>query len=70
MTMLTGSRSRISSPLAGWKSIDTQQEGFGYSHIRKYARGVSVTTMHQYDLAISPHAAALGKVERPPRMPS
>ncbi|KAK8095398.1 Aminotransferase class-III [Apiospora kogelbergensis] len=48
-------------PLAGWKSIDTQQEGFGYSHIRKYARGVSVTTMHQYDLAISPHAAALGK---------
>ncbi|KAK8051875.1 PLP-dependent transferase [Apiospora rasikravindrae] len=33
-------------------------------HITKYTRGVSCATLHQYDLAISPHAAAAGKVRR------
>ncbi|KAK6194153.1 hypothetical protein LQW54_011726 [Pestalotiopsis sp. IQ-011] len=31
-------------------------------HIKKYAQGVSHATLHQYDLAISPHAAAKGKL--------
>ncbi|KAI1842403.1 hypothetical protein JX266_011444 [Neoarthrinium moseri] len=30
-------------------------------HLDKYAKGVAHATLHQYDLAISPHAAARGK---------
>ncbi|KAK7957929.1 Bifunctional dethiobiotin synthetase/7-8-diamino-pelargonic acid aminotransferase [Apiospora saccharicola] len=30
-------------------------------HITKYTQGVLSATLHQYDLAISPHAAAVGK---------
>ncbi|ETS83587.1 hypothetical protein PFICI_05463 [Pestalotiopsis fici W106-1] len=35
-------------------------------HIQKYAQGVSHATLHQYDLAISPHAAARGKLQLVP----
>ncbi|KAK7926760.1 Bifunctional dethiobiotin synthetase/7 8-diamino-pelargonic acid aminotransferase [Apiospora marii] len=38
-----------------------EQCGCPSNHITKYARGVSCATLHQYDLAISPHAAAVGK---------
>ncbi|KAK9418499.1 hypothetical protein SUNI508_07987 [Seiridium unicorne] len=56
-------RARYKDDLTAYlKPVSTGPEDEADSrHLNKYAKGVSHATLHQYDLAISPHAAARDK---------